>query len=150
MLKESAPAREEARKSAQIATEKMILAAEKIEKSNNAAISAAALQAGQPPGSQVLAKQALEADRTPPSLATVAAAPSDSPDATTAVKPTESGDVQVPEPFTPTAPVAPHQTPAQPEPIAVPPVSDSAEPSTSTTEPAKTGWLGLGKLFKSR
>ena len=97
MLKESAPAREEARKSAQIATEKMILAAEKIEKSNNAAISAAALQAGQPPGSQVLAKQALEADRTPPSLATVAAAPSDSPDATTAVKPTESGDVQVPE-----------------------------------------------------
>lgn len=150
MLKESAAVRDEARKSAQIATEKMILAAEKIEKSNNAAISAAALQAGQPSGDQVLAKQVLEAGRTPPSVATVPAAPNDYPDAGTAVKPTQGGDVQVPEPLTPTAPVAQHQRPAKPEPISVAPVSDSAERPTSTAGPSETGWGGLGKLFKSR
>lgn len=162
MLEKSVAAREQV----QTATEKMILAAETIQKSNKTAVSVATPQDGQPPSSQVPAKHALEADRTPPTVATLAVpansgtqstnrsigaeATSAPPDATTAVKPTQSGDTQIPLTVTPTAPAAQHQSTGQLMPMAAPPVSDLAEPSTSTTQPSKGGWSVFGNLFKSR
>lgn len=166
MVRESAAAREEARKSAQIvtvATQKMTWAAEKIEKSNRAAIPAAVPQTGQSPGSQVPAGQAPQAVRTSASLATAAtpaaagtqsaagstgaAAPAGVPDATSAGTPTLGGDAQTPERITPTAPVGQSENPTQSE---RPPVSGSAQPSTSASGSSKPGWSGLGNLFRSR
>lgn len=166
MVKENMAAREEARKSAQIVTEKMTLAADKIEILNKATISALEAQADQHLGSQVLSKQEFEGDLTPPRLANMAATENArtqtatgssgagtstaSQDATDDGKPIPSEDVKVQQPITPTTPEAQHPRLAQPEPMVVPPVSESEEPSLSSTEPNKNSWAGLGKLFNSR
>ena len=162
MLTKSVAAREQA----ETATAKMILAAEAIEKLNKAAISVATPQAGQPPSSQVLAKHAHEAGPTLPSVATWdlhtngskqsatgstgSAATAEFAHATTAVKPTESGDTKLPLTVTLTEPAVQHQGTVQLMPMAAPTASHSAEPSTSTTQPSKGGWSVLRNLFKSR
>lgn len=166
---ETRAVRQEVRRSAQIvtvATQKMTWAAEKIEKSTQAAIPAATPQAGQPLGSQVLAGQALPVGPSPTSLATTAtpaaagtqrdaglngeAALAGVPDATSAGTPTLSGDAQTPEQITPTAPVTQSQLSTEPERLASPPVSDSDRPSTSATGSSKSARWGFRKLFRSQ